>query len=118
MNRLQLILLLSGVAVLSLVIALSFGSIGASPVAVLSEPSMANAPIKNPIVRLPESPRKIRAGGQFDGGEFGGTMAANGVWARQLTQGTNTVVPIKEDMPSLDARAADARTADHGWPVP
>jgi hypothetical protein len=52
----------------------------------------------------------IRAGGQFDGGEFGGTMAANGVWARQLTQGTNPLVPVDLDIPSLDARAADAQS--------
>jgi hypothetical protein len=51
----------------------------------------------------------IRAGGQFDGGEFGGTMAANGVWARQLTQGTNPLVPVDKDVPSLDARAADGQ---------
>ena len=49
----------------------------------------------------------IRAGGQFDGGEFGGTMAANGVWARQLTQGTNAIVPIAGDVEALDARQAD-----------
>ena len=77
-----------------------------------SNDGVRRAPVHGYIIQ------SIRAGGQFDGGEFGGTMAANGVWARQLTQGTNTVVPIKEDMPSLDARAADARTADHGWPVP
>lgn len=51
--------------------------------------------------------QQIRAGGQFDGGEFGGTMAANGTWARQLTQGTNAIVNIGDDVQSLDARSAD-----------
>ena len=51
--------------------------------------------------------QQIRAGGQFDGGEFGGTMAANGTWARQLTQGTNAIVNIADDVQSLDARSAD-----------
>ena len=49
----------------------------------------------------------IRAGGQLDGGEFndGGRMAANGAWARQLTQGTHALIPTGSDTPSLDARA-------------
>jgi hypothetical protein len=52
--------------------------------------------------------QQIRAGGVFDGGEFGGNaMAANGTWARQLTQGTNALVSIGYDVPSLDARQAD-----------
>ena len=44
----------------------------------------------------------IGAGGAFAGGEFGGSMSANGVWARQLTQGTNGLVPTDGDIPSLD----------------
>ena len=52
----------------------------------------------------------IRQGGQFGGGEFGGTMAMNAAWARQLTQGTNAVVPTAGDVPSLDARAFDAES--------
>ena len=46
----------------------------------------------------------ISAGGQFDGGEFGGTMAANGAWMRQLTQGTHPLIPTDGDEPQLDAR--------------
>ncbi len=49
----------------------------------------------------------IGQGGVFAGGEFGGTMAMNGAWARQLTQGTNALVPTVGDVPSLDARAYD-----------
>jgi len=77
-----------------------------------SNDGVRRAPVHGYIIQ------SIRAGGTFDGGEFGGTIAANGVWARQLTQGTNTLVPIAEDTPSLDARAADARTADDGWVPP
>ncbi len=54
----------------------------------------------------------VRAGGQFDGGEFGGTMAGNGAWARQLTQGTNALVGIGMDVPSLDARTVDSILVD------
>jgi hypothetical protein len=50
----------------------------------------------------------IRQGGQFAGGEFGGTMAMNAAWARQLTQGTNALVPTPGDVTSLDARAFDS----------
>ena len=49
----------------------------------------------------------IRANGQVAGGEFGGTMAASGFWMRQLTQGTNALVPFRNDEPQLDARALD-----------
>jgi len=49
----------------------------------------------------------IQGGGQFAAGEFGGTMAANGYWMRQLTQGTNPLVPYRDDEPQLDARAFD-----------
>ena len=51
--------------------------------------------------------QQISTGGKFAGGEFGGTMAANGTWARQLTQGTNALVNIAADEQSLDARQAD-----------
>jgi hypothetical protein len=46
----------------------------------------------------------ISAGGLFDGGEFGGTMAANAAWMRQLTQGTNPLIPTEGDEPRMDAR--------------
>jgi hypothetical protein len=46
--------------------------------------------------------QQIRAGG-----EFGDVMSANGAWARQLTQGTNAIVNIADDVQSLDARSAD-----------
>ena len=48
--------------------------------------------------------QSISAGGQFVGGEFGGTMAANAVWARQLTQGTNPLIAIDRDRPALDTK--------------
>jgi hypothetical protein len=46
----------------------------------------------------------ISARGRFAGGEFGGTMAANAAWMRQLTQGTNPLIPTKGDEPRMDAR--------------
>jgi hypothetical protein len=50
----------------------------------------------------------IRQGGTIAGGEFGESMAMNAAWARQLTQGTNALVPTTGDVPSLDARSFDS----------
>jgi len=51
--------------------------------------------------------QQVVPGGQFVGGEFGGVASASSAWARQLTQGTNAIVNIADDVQSLDARSAD-----------
>jgi hypothetical protein len=48
----------------------------------------------------------IQAGGRFAAGDYGGTMAASGFWMRQLTQGTNPLVPFRDDEPQVDARTS------------